>query len=74
MNLFHLVILSGLWPTTFPVCSDPVGWGEGDTVETRENKFPHFSNFARAGDKDLLTKQVVKKIEVFIFNLKGEKK
>lgn len=35
-------------------------------------KFPHFSNFAQTGDRDLL--QVVKKTELFILILRGKKK
>lgn len=73
MNLFHLANLSGLGSTAFPVCTVPCGWGEEDTVETRWSKFPHFRNFAQAGDIDLLTGQVVKKTELFILKLREKK-
>ena len=35
-------------------------WGLEDTAENGENTLPHFSNFAQAGLRDVLTGQVVK--------------
>lgn len=42
-------------------------WGLEDTVENGENTFPHFSNFAQAGLRDVLTGQVVKTTTAFHF-------
>lgn len=42
-------------------------WGLEDTVENGENTFPHFSDFAQAGLRDVLTGQVVKTTTAFHF-------
>lgn len=57
----------------------PVVWGEEDTVENRENTFPHFSNFAQAGVKrstdwtGSLKKQTNKKHRAFHLEPQGKK-
>lgn len=69
---FHLVNLSGSDQPPSLCAISPVVWGEENTVGISGREFPHFSNFAQTGDRDLL--QVVKKTERFILILREKKK
>lgn len=60
---------------TFSMHSVPVGVGTGGhSWENGENTFPHFSDFAQAGLRDVLTGQVVKTTTAFHFEPQEKKK